>query len=208
MPTLPVTNLQNVPVGTIELADAVFAAPVNQSLLYEAVRNYQANRRSGTHATKVRSEVAGSGRKLWKQKGTGRARIGSVRSPLWRHGGTVHGPKPRSYAYKLPRKMLLGALRAALSAKVAEQQITVVDAFQLGTHKTKTLRQILDRFDGQNSILLVDLPGNENLERSSRNLERVELLPSVRLHPYHLLKYGRLLISRPAVEKLQEALRP
>jgi large subunit ribosomal protein L4 len=104
--------------------------------------------------------------------------------------------------------MLLGALRAALSAKVAEQQITVVDAFQLGTHKTKTLRQILDRFDGQNSILLVDLPGNENLERSSRNLERVELLPSVRLHPYHLLKYGRLLISRPAVEKLQEALRP
>jgi large subunit ribosomal protein L4 len=208
MPTLPVTNLQNVPVGTIELADAVFAAPVNQSLLYEAVRNYLAIHRSGTHSTKVRSEVAGSGRKLWKQKGTGRARIGSIRSPLWRHGGTVHGPRPRSYAYKLPRKMLLGALRSALSAKVAEQQMTVIDAFQLETHKTKALQQILNRFDGQKSVLLVDLPGNENLERSSSNLEGVELLTSIRLHPYHLLKYNRLLISRPAVEKLQEALKP
>jgi len=208
MPSVDVLNLENARVGTIELADAVFATPVNRSLLYEAVRNYLASRRAGTHATKTRAMVAGSGRKLWKQKGTGRARIGSVRSPLWRHGGTVHGPQPRSYAYKLPRKMVLGALRSALSAKLADQQLTVVDAFQLENHKTKALRAILDRFDGERSILLVDLPGNENLERSSKNLPGVEVLSSREVHPYHLLKYDRLLISRTAVEKLQEALQP
>jgi large subunit ribosomal protein L4 len=165
-----------------------------------------AGRHAGTHSTKTRSMVAGSGRKLWKQKGTGRARIGSVRSPLWRHGGTVHGPVPRSYAYKLPRKMVLGALRSALSAKLIDQKLTVVDAFQIQDHKTKKLRQILDRFEGEKSILIVDLPGNQNLERSSKNLEKVALLSSRELHPYHLLKYDRLMISRPAVEKLQEAL--
>jgi len=208
MPSVEVKNLQNAPVGTLELSEAVFGAPLNKSLLYEAVRNYLNSRRAGTHATKTRAMVAGSGRKLWKQKGTGRARIGSIRSPLWKHGGTVHGPVPRSYAYKLPKKMLLGALRSALSAKVADQQMTVVDSLQLENHKTKGLRTILDRFDGQRSILLVDLPGNQNLERSTKNLERVELLSSRELHPYHLLKYERLLISRPAVEKLQEALQP
>ena len=208
MPSVEVRNLKNAPVGTLELSEAVFGAPLNKSLLYEAVKNYLNSRRAGTHATKVRSMVAGSGRKLWKQKGTGRARIGSVRSPLWRHGGTVHGPHPRSYAYKLPRKMLLGALRSALSAKVAEQQMTVVDSFQLEDHKTQGLRNILDRFEAERSVLLVDLPGNQNLERSSRNLEGVELLSSRDLHPYHLLKYERLMISQPAVEKLQEALKP
>ena len=208
MPSVEIKNLKNAAVGTLELSEDVFGAQLNKSLLYEAVKNFLNSRRAGTHATKVRSMVAGSGRKLWKQKGTGRARIGSVRSPLWRHGGTVHGPHPRSYAYKLPRKMLLGALRSALSAKVAEQQMTVVDSFQLENHKTQGLRNILDRFEAERSVLLVDLPGNQNLERSSRNLEGVELLSSRDLHPYHLLKYERLLISRPAVEKLQEALQP
>jgi len=208
MATVEIKNLENAQVGTLELSDAVFGAPLNKSLLYEAVRNYLNSRRAGTHATKVRSMVAGSGRKLWKQKGTGRARIGSVRSPLWRHGGTVHGPHPRSYAYKLPRKMLLGALRSALSAKVADQQMVVVDSFQLENNKTKGLHGILKRLDSTRSVLLVDLPGNLNLEQSSRNLEGVELLSSRELHPYHLLKYERLLISRTAVEKLQEALQP
>ena len=208
MPSVEIKNLENAPVGTLELSDAVFGAPLNKSLLYEAVRNYLNSLRAGTHATKVRSMVAGSGRKLWKQKGTGRARIGSVRSPLWRHGGTVHGPQPRSYAYKLPKKMLQGALRSALSAKVADQQMIVVDSFQLANNKTKGLHGILERFDSIRSVLLVDLPGNQNLERSSRNLEGVELLSSRELHPYHLLKYERLLISRTAVEKLQEALQP
>jgi len=208
MPSVDIKNLQNSSVGTMELSEAVFGAPLNKNLLYEAVRNYLNSQRAGTHATKTRSMVAGSGRKLWKQKGTGRARIGSIRSPLWRHGGTVHGPVPRSYAYKLPRKMLLGALRSALSAKVADQQITVVDSLQLENHKTKALRTILNRFAGERSILLVDLPGNQSLERSCKNLPRVELRSSRELHPYHLLKYDRLMISKTAVEKLQEALQP
>src|SRR3990170_6319382 len=134
MPSVEVRNLNNEPVGEMALADAVFAAKVNPHLLYEAVRHYQACRRAGTHATKNRRLVAGSGRKLWRQKGTGRARVGSIRSPLWRHGGTIHGPQPRSYDYRLPRKMLLGALRSALSAKLAEQQLTVIEDFKLANH--------------------------------------------------------------------------
>ena len=206
MPSMEVKNIENQKVGEIALAEDVFGVRVNQDLLYEAVRHFLAGRRSGTHATKTRSEVAGSGRKLWKQKGTGRARIGSIRSPLWRHGGIVFGPQPRSYAYRLPRKMLLGALRSALSAKVADQQMTVIQEFSLDDHKSKGLRQVLDRFDGKSTMLLVDLPGNRNLELSCRNLEGVELISGHELHPYHLLRYQRVLISRPAVEKLQEAL--
>ena len=208
MPNVEVKDLENRTVGEITLADAVFAARVNQDLLYEAVRHYLACRRAGTHATKTRGLVSGSGRKLWRQKGTGRARIGSIRSPLWRHGGTVFGPQPRSYAYRLPRKMLLGALRSALSGKLAEQQLTVIDEFKLAGHKTKNLREILNRFDGATSVLLVDLAGNRDLELSSRNLEGVELVNNRELHPYHLLQCKRLLISRPAVERLQEALAP
>jgi len=208
MASVEVRNLENQKVGEVELAAEVFGARVNRNLLYEAVRQYLASQRAGTHATKTRSQVAGSGKKLWRQKGTGRARIGSVRSPLWRHGGTVHGPQPRSYAYRLPRKMLLGALRSALSAKVADAQMTVIEDFSLATHKTKVLREALDRFDSAASVLIVDLPGNTNLERASRNLERVEVQSGRSLHPYHLLRYKRLLISRPALERLQEGLRP
>src|SRR5579862_748071 len=137
MPTVDVVDLNNQKVGEVELADAVFGAEVNENLLYEAVRHFQAGRRAGTVKTKVRGDVAGSGKKLWKQKGTGRARMGSVRSPVWRHGGTVHGPQPRDYGYKLPRKMQLGALRSALSAKLRDGELTVVSAFQLNDHKTK-----------------------------------------------------------------------
>lgn len=208
MPSIEVRNLDNEPVGDLALADAVFAVKVNPHLLYEAVRHYLACRRAGTHATKNRRLVAGSGRKLWRQKGTGRARIGSIRSPLWRHGGTVFGPQPRSYAYKLPRKMLLGALRSALSAKLQEEQLTVIDEFQLPDHKTRSLREILARFEGAAPVLLVDLADNRNLELSSRNLQDVTLVNNRELHTYHLLQCRRLLISRPAVERLQEALAP
>ncbi len=208
MPSIEVRNLDNTPVGDLALADAVFAAKVNSHLLYEAVRHYLACRRAGTHATKNRRLVAGSGRKLWRQKGTGRARIGSIRSPLWRHGGTVFGPQPRSYAYKLPRKMLLGALRSALSAKLQEEQLTVIDEFKLQDHKTKNLREILGRLEVVGPVLLVDLADNRNLELSSRNLKDVALVSNRELHPYHLLQCRRLLISRPAVERLQEALAP
>jgi len=156
---------------------------------------------------KQKSEVSGSGKKLWRQKGTGRARIGSIRSPLWRHGGTVHGPVPRSYEYSLPRKMILGALRSALSAKLAEQKLTVVDAWQLETHKTKALRQALDKINGESrTLLLVDSGSNLNLERASRNLEGVSLLPATGLDAYDLLRHDHLMLSREAAAKLSRAL--
>jgi len=156
MPTVDVIDLNNQKVGELELADEVFGAEVNESLLYEAVRQYRANQRAGTHKTKVRSEVAGSGKKLWKQKGTGRARMGSIRSPLWRHGGTVHGPVPRDYSYKLPRKMVLGALRSALSAKVRDGELKVVQAFTLPDHKTRNAMNALANVASGRTVLLVD----------------------------------------------------
>ena len=130
MATIDVLNLGGEKVGTLDLADEVFGA-VNEDLLWEAVKHYRAGQRAGTHATKTRGLVSGSGKKLWRQKGTGRARIASIRSPLWRHGGTVHGPKPRSYDYAFPRKKLLGALRSALAAKFADGKLVVVDSFEL-----------------------------------------------------------------------------
>src|SRR5580658_10672065 len=134
MPVVDVRNLEGKTVGQVELSDEVFAARVNPHLLHETVRHYLNKARAGTHKTKDKGEVSGAGRKLWRQKGTGRARIGSIRSPLWRKGGTVHGPKPRSYAYRLPRKVFLGALRSALSSKLAEEKLIVVDAWQLDSH--------------------------------------------------------------------------
>src|SRR6202022_3741522 len=155
MPVVDVMNLEGKKVGQLELADAVFGAKVNRDLLHEASRWYLNSQRAGTHKTKDKSEVSGAGRKLWRQKGTGRARVGSIRSPLWRHGGTVHGPKPRSYAYSLPKKMVVGALRSALSAKLAQQKLTIVDSWELETHKSKNLRTSLDNLDAEKSTLLV-----------------------------------------------------
>jgi large subunit ribosomal protein L4 len=209
MPVVDVKNLEGKKVGQVELADGVFGAKVNPHLLHETVRWYLATQRAGTHKTKGRGEVAGSGRKLWRQKGTGRARVGSIRSSIWRKGGTVHGPEPRSYAYRLPRKVLLGALRSALSEKLAEQKLTVVDAWALETHKTKALRQALDRLDGDTrTMLLVENAVNRNLELASRNLEGVRLVSPAKLQPYDLLRHERLLISKAAAVRLGESLRP
>lgn len=207
MPVVDVKNLEGKTVGKIELADDVFAAGVNRNLLHESVRHYLAGQRAGTHKTKDKSEVSGSGKKLWRQKGTGRARIGSIRSPLWRHGGTVHGPEPRSYAYALPKKMILGALRSALSAKLAEEKLTVVDSWKLESHKTKAFRQALDKLDKETrTLLLVENGANLNLERASRNLDGVKLVPATALEPYDLLKHERLVLSRDAAAKLSRAL--
>ena len=207
MPVVDVMNLEGKKVGQIELADDVFAAKVNQNLLHEAVRHHLAGERAGTHKTKDKSEVSGSGKKLWKQKGTGRARVGSIRSPLWRHGGTVHGPVPRSYDYALPKKMILGALRSALSAKFAEQKLTVVDGWKLESHKTKAFRQTLGKLNGEtNSFLLVESGANVNLERASRNIEGVTLVPPTGLEPYDLLRHEHVMLSREAVAKLSRAL--
>ncbi len=165
--------------------------------------------RAGTHATKNRKLVSGSGKKLWKQKGTGRARVGSIRSPLWRHGGTVHGPQPRSYDYTFPRKKLLGALRSALASKFADGKLTVVNAFDVKEPKTKQFREALDVLKVDSTVLLVEEPKHENrnLELSSRNIEDLELVRGNEVHPYHLLRYDRVIFSQPAIEKLQLSLK-
>ena len=208
MPTVDVVDLSNSKVGELELADAVFSAQVNEHLLYEAVRQHRASSRAGTHATKVRGSVAGSGRKLWKQKGTGRARMGSVRSPIWRHGGTVHGPQPRSYAYELPRKMAAGALRSALSAKLRDGELTVVREFGFGDHKTKSVRQALEKLTAEKKVLVVEAGENRNLELGARNLPGVTVLPSRQITVYHLLDAQRVLVSEQAAVKLSNGLNP
>ena len=206
MPTVDIIDLNNQKVGELELADEVFGAAVNESLLYEAVRQFRAGQRAGTHKTKVRAEVAGSGKKLWKQKGTGRARMGSVRSPLWRHGGTVHGPVPRDYSYKLPRKMVVGALRSALSAKVRDGELKVVQTFTLSDHKTKNAMNALANVATGRTVLLVDNTGDRNLMLGVRNLKGVTLMPTKEVNPYHVLGHQNVLLSEAAARKFSEAL--
>jgi large subunit ribosomal protein L4 len=207
MPVVDVKNLNGEKVGQITLAEEVFAAEVNPHLLHETVRWGLAGRRAGTHKTKGRGEVSGAGRKLWRQKGTGRARVGSIRSPIWRKGGTVHGPQPRDYSYRIPRKVLLGALRSALSAKLAEQKLTVVDSWTLETHKAKALRQSLGKLAGESrTLLLVENAANRNFELASRNLEGVTRMASRELQPYDLLRHDRLIVSKEAALKLNTAL--
>src|SRR5437588_13130313 len=172
MANIDVLDLNGKKVGTLELAEEVFGA-VNEDLLWEAVKHYRAAQRSGTHATKNKKLVSGSGKKLWRQKGTGRARVGSIRSPLWRHGGTVHGPQPRSYDYSFPRKKLLGALRSALAAKFNDGKLVVVNAFDVKEPKTKHLRAALNALKVDSTVLLVEEGKNQNrnLELSSRNID-------------------------------------
>jgi large subunit ribosomal protein L4 len=208
MATIDIHDLSGAKVGTFDLVDEIFGA-VNEDLIWEAVKHYRAGQHRGTHATKARWQVSGSGKKLWKQKGTGRARIGSIRSPLWRHGATVHGPTPRSYDYAFPRKKLLGALRSALAAKFADGKLTIVNTFELKDSKTKAFRAALDALKVEKTVLIVDVPnsGNNNLALSSRNIKGLELVPGNEVHPYHLLKYDRVIFSHPAIEKLQLTLK-
>jgi len=207
MANVDVVNLKGEKVGSLELADAVFGQ-VNEALLWEAVKHYRASLRQGTHATKNRKLVAGSGKKLWKQKGTGRARVGSVRSPLWRHGGTVHGPQPRSYEYAFPRKKLLGALRSALASKLADGKLTVVDSLEIKDAKTKLYRDALNKLEAKRTTLLVENGKtlSQALVLGARNLKGVELVLNNEVHPYDLLRYERAIFSKAAIEQLSEAL--
>src|SRR6185437_4356274 len=194
MANIDVLDLGGKKVGSLELAEEIFApGEVNEALLWEAVKHYRAALRQGTAATKNRKLVAGSGKKLWKQKGTGRARVGSVRSPLWRHGGTVHGPQPRSYDYAFPRKKLLGALRSALAAKLADGKLTVVESLEIQEPKTKAYREALNKLEAKRTTLLVE-NGKDlgtNLILGARNLKGVELVLNNEVHPYDLLRYER-----------------
>lgn len=206
MATVEVKNLEGEKVRDLDLADAVFAAPPNQSLLWEATKSYLAGQRRGTHKTKSRGEVSGGGKKPWRQKGTGRARVGSIRSSLWRHGSIAHGPVPRDYSYKLPEKMIRGALRSALAAKFQESKLIVVDAFNLSENKTKAFAGCLKKLESGKTVLVVNDVANRNLELSSRNIRGCDLMRHHEVHPYHVLSHDRLLISESALKRLAERL--
>lgn len=212
MPTVEVRNLKNKKVGEVELLDAVFGVELNESLIHTAVTNYLANRRQGTSATKTRGNVSGSGKKLWKQKGTGRARIASLRSPLWKGGGNVHGPQPRDWSYQIPRRMRRGALRSALSERLREGNLIIIEDFQVG-EKTKefvgTLTTLgLVENKKQTKTLIVDSLDNANLIRSSNNVQKVKVTNSLGLNIYDLLWHEKLLISKSALEELTNLLFP
>ena len=206
MAEIEIKNLANEVVGKLELSDAVFKAEFNQPLIWEAVKHYNDSLRAGTASTKVRGEVRGSGKKLWRQKGTGRARIGSIRSPLWRHGGTVHGPKPRSYDYRFPRKKVQGALRSALSAKLSENAVTVVDAFPLESPRTRDVQKVLARFGFTGRVLVVNSDENKNLSLSSRNLPKVKLVPGTGVNIFDVVNSSTLLFSKESILQVQEVL--
>lgn len=203
MPKVKVYNLRREESGEIDLADEVFGAEVNEGLLYDIVKAQLASRRAGTAKTKGRAEVRGSSRKLYKQKGTGRARHGSIRAQQYVGGGKAHGPQPRSYAYRPTRKMRLGALVSALSLKLAEGQIIVVDDFQLQEIKTKGLAQVLSALNVSTSGLLVDV-GNDNLRISARNLPNHQFLPPEGVNVYDILRYEHLVLTRDAAAAIQK----
>jgi large subunit ribosomal protein L4 len=209
MANVNVLNLSGIKVGEFELLDEVFAGDINDALLWESVKHYRAALRQGTAATKTRNRVSGAGKKLWKQKGTGRARVGSIRSPLWRGGGTVHGPQPRSYEYAFPQKKLMGALRSAIAAKIADGKFTIVDSFEVSEAKTKIFRTALDTLEAGKTTLLVESSQklDEKLYLGSRNLAGVELVLSSEVHPYDLLRYEHAVFSKDAIEALQNTLK-
>jgi len=206
MASVKVRNLENKEVREVSLPEEVFGLDPNPPLVYEAVRAYLAAARRGTHDTKTRSEVAGSGRKLWKQKKTGRARIGSVRSPIWRHGGTVHGPTPRSYAYAFPRRKRAGALKVALSQKLRDGRLLMVDQLGLETPKTKALVARIAGLGVQGSALLLDEPLPRNLDLAARNLPQCKATLASGVNIVDLLQHEWLVVTEAAAKKLQEVL--
>jgi large subunit ribosomal protein L4 len=208
MPTVKVRNLKNEEVGEVELSEAVFGVPLNESLIHAAVRNFMANARQGTSATKTRGDVSGAGRKLWKQKGTGRARIASLRSPLWKGGGNVHGPQPRDWSYNMPRKMRQGALRAALSERVREGNVILVEGWTLEKPKTKEFVASLEKLGLEGKTLIVDSLDNDNLILATRNVRRAKVVNSFALNIYDLLYHEKLVISRAAATELERLLGP
>ena len=204
---LDIVNHENQKVGSVDVRDEVFGGRVNTDLMWESVVHANAAERRGTHATKNRALVSGSGKKPWRQKGTGRARVGSSRTPLWRHGGTVFGPQPRSYDYQLPRKVEKGALRAALAQKLRDGQVVVVNALSVSEIKTKAAVEMLKRLgiDG-GKALLVDVKPEDRLALSVRNIEGVRVLPSNRVSARDVMNTRRVVLTQAALEKLQDAL--
>ena len=203
---LDVLNAQNQQVGTIEVRDDVFAGRVNTDLMWESVVHANAADRRGTHQTKNRANVIGSGKKPWRQKGTGRARVGEIRNPLWRKGGTVFGPQPRSYDYALPKKVERGALRAALADKLQQGDLIVVDALAVDTVKTKAAVELLQRLNVSGKAVLVDVAVDEKLSKSVRSIPGVSLVASGRVSARDVIGAQRVVVTRTALERLQDAL--
>jgi large subunit ribosomal protein L4 len=203
---LDVVNNENKKVGSVDVRDEVFGGRVNGDLMWESVVHANAEDRRGTHATKNRALVSGSGKKPWRQKGTGRARVGSSRTPLWRHGGTVHGPQPRGYGFKLSKKVERGALRAALAEKMQNGSLVVVDALTASEVKTKAATEFLKRLGVEGKAVLVDVALDEKLSRSVRNIRGVSLVLSQRLTAREVIDAGRVVATKGALEKLQEVL--
>jgi len=213
MPTVKVRNLKNKEVGEVKLSDAVFGVELNEALIHSAVMNFQANGRQGTSATKTRGNVSGSGRKLWKQKGTGRARIASLRSPLWKGGGNVHGPQPRDWSYQMPKKMRRGALRSALSERLREGNLIIIDEFGIANPKTSEFLGVMDTLGlvenkKRAKTLIIDSLDNANLILSSRNVQKTKVTNSFGLNIYDIIYHEKLLISKAAVEELSALLDP
>jgi large subunit ribosomal protein L4 len=203
---LDVVNSQNEKVGTLEVSDEVFGGRVKDHLVWESVVHANASERRGTHMTKNRALVSGTGKKPWRQKGTGRARVGEARNPLWRKGGTVFGPQPRSYDYSVPKKVEKGALRAALAARIRDEAVVVVDQLAADSVKTKAAVEMLKRLGVTGKGLLVDLKLDEKLAIAVRNIDGVRSVESGRLTARDLAGGGRIVVTRAALERLQEVL--
>ena len=203
---LDIVNNENKKVGSFEVRDDVFGGRVKQDLVWESVVRANAGDRRGTHKTKNRANVSGSGKKPWRQKGTGRARVGEIRNPLWRKGGTVFGPQPRSYDYQLPRKVERGALRAALAQKFRNGQVVIVDVLAPGEYKTKAAAAMLERLGVVGKAVIIDVVPDDNVVRSVRNLPGVSLVASGRVTAREVVSAEHVVATRPAIEKLQEAL--
>jgi len=205
MSVLSVYDIEKSKVSELEVSDSVFGAPIKEHLIYEVVRMQMASRRKGTASTKGRSDVRGGGRKPWRQKGTGRARAGTIRSPIWRGGGIVFGPKPRDYSYKIPKKARKAALRSVLSLKVKEDKLLILRDFPMEEIKTKKFKEILDRFELKSVLFVLDKP-DPTLEKSSRNIRDIKMMRSEGVNVYDLLRYDNLVMLEPSVKMIERAL--
>jgi len=201
-----VRNMQNAEVAEMELPESIFAYPLNEHLIYEAVKSFNANQRQGTACTKTRAEVSGSGKKLWRQKGTGRARMGSIRSPIWRKGGTTFGPRPRDYSYDLPKKSRRAAIKSVLSDKMRNDRIVIIDQVKLDSPKTRETLAALKSFEYE-KLLIVDRKENTELMLSTRNIPHVKAIDVREMNIYDSLKYTHIMLSADAVQRLMEVLK-
>lgn len=206
MPTIEVKNLKNERIGELELKEEVFGVPLNEALIHDAVKNHLANQRQGTVKTKTRGNTSGSGKKLWRQKGTGRARVASLRSPLWKGGGNVHGPQPRDWTSELPRKMRRGALKSALSERLREGNLIVIEDFNIDNHKTKTFIAIAELFGWNGRTLIVETEPKTNLILSSRNVPGIKVASGVNVNVYDVLYNEKIVFTKDAINALQEKL--